>query len=83
MAEKMFMSQANISRIENDEMDLRAVDLIRWAQITDMPQVAAAMICGVDPSTLASFLDSIMTFAQLVGAFIFPFIGGDVIYVNR
>lgn len=83
MAEKMFMSQANISRIENDEMDLRAVDLIRWAQITDMPQVAAAMICSVDPSTLASFLDSIMSFAQFVGAFIFPFVGGDVIYVNR
>lgn len=62
MAELMHMSRPNISKLERDEIELKAADLIRWAQLTDMPQVAAAMICGVDPVSLANFMNTLANF---------------------
>lgn len=81
MAEKLHMSRPNISKLERDEIELKAADLVRWAQATDMPQVFASVLCGVDPAILTQFLDQVMNFAQLVGAIIYPVVGGyfDVI----
>jgi len=85
MAELMHMSRPNISKLERDEIELKAADLIRWAQATDMPQVFASVLCGVDPAILTQFLDQVMNFAQLVGAIIYPVVGGyvDVMQINR
>ena len=83
MAELMHMSRPNISKLERDEIELKAADLIRWAQATDMPQVFASVLCGIDPDTLVRFLDQVMNFAQLVGAFILPIFGSEFVYVER
>lgn len=83
MAEKMHMSRENISKLERGKIEIKFVDAIRWFQITDMPQVTASLICGVDPQVLANFLDQVSAFAQLVGAFILPIFGGEFVYVER
>lgn len=82
MAERMHMSRPNISKLERDEIELKAADLVRWAQATDMPQVFASVLCGVDPATLTQFLDQVMNTVQVIGAFILPLMGGEI-YVNR
>ena len=36
--------------------------LRRWAQATDMPQVFASVLCGVDPAALVDFMNHFQTF---------------------
>lgn len=48
MAEKMHMSRSNISRLENDRMELKAADLIQWCRITNNPDVLMALYQGID-----------------------------------
>ena len=75
MAERMHMSRPNISKLERDEIELKAADLIRWAQATDMPQVFATVLFQVDPVQMTQFLNQLMNVTQLVGALISPLIG--------
>lgn len=70
MARRMHMSRENVSKLERGRIELKFIDAIRWFQITDMPQVTAALICGVDPTVLQDFISQITSFSQLIGAFI-------------
>lgn len=70
MARRMHMSRENISKLERGRIELKFIDAIRWFQITDMPQVTAALICGVDPVVLQDFINQVTSFTQLIGAFI-------------
>ncbi|WP_106494932.1 helix-turn-helix domain-containing protein [Lentibacillus sp. Marseille-P4043] len=51
MAEKLHISRSNISRLENDKLDLKAADLIKWCNITNNPDVMMAFIYGTDVVT--------------------------------
>jgi len=64
MAEKLNMSRPCISKLERGQIELKAVDLIRWFRVTNMQEVAAAAICGVDPAVLATIMSQI---TQLIG----------------
>ncbi|WP_082394261.1 helix-turn-helix domain-containing protein [Bacillus sp. JCM 19034] len=59
LAEKMFLSRSAVSRLENDKLELKAGDLIRWFQVTNAPEIAAAIICGVDIGALMHLLSSL------------------------
>jgi len=48
MAEKLHMSRSNVSRLENNRMDLKAVDLINWCRITNHPDILMSFIYGAD-----------------------------------
>jgi len=48
MAEKLHMSRSNISRLENNRMELKAVDLIKWCRITNNPDVLMALYAGIE-----------------------------------
>ena len=63
-APKMFMPRSTISKLENGKMEIKASDLIRWFQQTQVPEVAVAVLCGVDLIAVSQLLTS------LVGGFI-------------
>lgn len=67
MAEKMNVSRPNISKLERDQIELKASDLIKWFHTTNMSEVAAAVICGVDPMVL---MDVMTNITHLIGGFI-------------
>ena len=67
MAEKTHLSRSAVSRLENNKMELKAADLVRWLQATQLHDVAAAttaIVAGVDLAALAQMLTA------LVGGFI-------------
>lgn len=64
MAEKTHLSRSTVSRLENNKMEIKAVDLINWFQATQAPEIAAAIICGVDVVAVTQLLST------LVGGFI-------------
>ena len=67
MAERIHMSRPNVSKIERDQIELKMSDAIRWCQATNMPEVAAAMLCGVDPVVLTNFINNLPTLLQMTG----------------
>jgi transcriptional regulator with XRE-family HTH domain len=66
LAEKLYLSRSAVSRLENDKLELKAADLIRWFQVTNAPEVAAAMICGVDVTALSQLISSLSTFVGVI-----------------
>ena len=48
MANELHMSISNISRLETDKYELKAVDLIRWCKVTNNPDVLMALYAGVE-----------------------------------
>lgn len=69
IALELHMSISNISRLETNKYELKAADLIRWANITNSQELLAAMILGVDVGVLQQALEMVTTL--MVG-----FIGG-------
>lgn len=56
LAEKMYMPRSTISKVENNKMELKLSDAIRWFQASNAPDALVAMLCGVDVASLAQFL---------------------------
>ncbi|WP_078379124.1 helix-turn-helix domain-containing protein [Sutcliffiella halmapala] len=56
LAEQIFLSRSAVSRLENDNLELKLADAIRWFQATRAPEAVAAMLCGVDVNTLIQAL---------------------------
>lgn len=69
VALEMHMSISNISRLETGKYELKAVDLFKWANITNSQELLAAMVLGIDVGVLQQALEIVSTLA--VG-----FIGG-------
>lgn len=60
MAPQMFMPRSTISKLENDKMELKASDLIRWFQVTQVPEAAVALICGVDVVAVSQLITTLL-----------------------
>lgn len=60
MAPQMFMPRSTISKLENDKMELKAADLIRWFQVTQVPEAAVALICGVDVVAVTQLITTLL-----------------------
>ncbi|WP_313804748.1 helix-turn-helix transcriptional regulator [Cytobacillus sp.] len=60
LAEKMFMPRSTISKVENNKMELKLSDAIRWFNATQAPEALAAMLCGVDIATIAQHLSMLV-----------------------
>ncbi|MGY3717023.1 helix-turn-helix domain-containing protein [Sutcliffiella cohnii] len=56
LAEKIYLSRSAVSRLENDKLELKLADAIRWFNATRAPEAVAAMLCGVDVNALAQAL---------------------------
>lgn len=48
MAEEMLIARSSISKLENNLLELKAADLIRWCNITNAPEIMIAMLIGAD-----------------------------------
>src|SRR5699024_11309275 len=48
LAEELHMSRSNVSRLETYHLELKAADLIRWANVTHSQEMLIALLCGVD-----------------------------------
>ncbi|MUV39439.1 hypothetical protein JNUCC1_03317 [Lentibacillus sp. JNUCC-1] len=73
MALELHMSISNVSRLESGKYELKAHDMIKWCQVTQMQEVFIAFTCGVDAvSIMQIIMDSGLTFvgAILLGGII-------------
>lgn len=57
----LHMSISNISRLETGKYELKAVDLLKWANITNSQEVLAAMVLGIDVAVLQQALEMVTT----------------------
>lgn len=73
LAEELHVSRSNVSRLETNNLELKASDLLNWANATQCQEVIAAMILGIDVGILQQALELISTTSKLVGMI---FIGG-------
>lgn len=48
LAEKVHMSRSAISKLETDQQTLDVPTLVRLIQVTNAPEVAVAILCGMD-----------------------------------
>ncbi|MEH7392438.1 helix-turn-helix domain-containing protein [Bacillus sp. JJ1474] len=64
LAEQLYMPRSTISKVENNKMELKISDAIRWFQVTQAPEALAALLCGVDITTV------VQTLSKLIGGFI-------------
>lgn len=67
IALELHMSISNVSRLESEKYELKAADLIRWANATQSQETVAAMILGIDVGVLQQALELISSTATLVG----------------
>lgn len=70
MAHELHMSISNISRLETEKYELKAVDLIKWVNITGSQEILAAMILGLDVAVLQQALEAVSSFVATI------FLGG-------
>ena len=63
----LHMSISNVSRLETNKYELKAADLVRWANATQSQEVLAAMILGIDVGVLQQALDLVTSATTLVG----------------
>jgi len=59
IAHELHMSISNISRLESDKYQLKAVDLIRWADATNATDSLIALIIGVDVAVVQQILETL------------------------
>ncbi len=46
LAERMHMPRSTISKVENNKMELKISDVVRWGQITNAPEVVDKILRG-------------------------------------
>jgi transcriptional regulator with XRE-family HTH domain len=64
LAEKIYLSRSAVSRLENNRLELKAADMIRWFQATQAHEALVALVCGVDVTTV------VQTLTKLIGGLI-------------
>ncbi|MCM3111647.1 helix-turn-helix transcriptional regulator [Lederbergia lenta] len=64
IAEKVGLSRSAVSRLENNKLELKVADAVRWGQVTQTTEVIAAMICGIDTASI------IQSVTMLIGGWI-------------
>lgn len=60
LAEKIYLSRSAVSRLENDKLELKASDMIRWLQATQAHEALVALLCGVDITTVVQTVSKLM-----------------------
>lgn len=70
LAEELHISRSNISRLESNNLELKATDLIKWCRITNNPEVLMTFVYGADIAT------------QLIDAGASTLISGAIIFLG-
>lgn len=48
LAQELHISRSNISRLETNNLELKAADLVSWCQVTNAQEILIAFLLGVD-----------------------------------
>lgn len=67
MALELHMSISNISRLETNKYELKAMDLIRWCQITNAQEMLIAFMLGADGLTKAQQIVEVVVNSGILG----------------
>src|SRR5690625_675059 len=59
IAHELHMSISSVSRLETEKYELKAADLLKWANITQSQEVIAALILGLDVTVLQQALEMV------------------------
>ncbi|MBN6206229.1 helix-turn-helix domain-containing protein [Ralstonia pickettii] len=51
MADLLHISRSNVSRLESNKIELKAIDLLRWCKITNNPDMLMILYAGIDVTT--------------------------------
>lgn len=66
LAEKLHIARSSISKLETNNLELRASDLWRWAKVTENQDLIAAMILGIDVVVLQQALEFATKFVATI-----------------
>lgn len=58
IAHELHMSISNVSRLETNKYELKAVDLVNWANATGTQDIMIASVLSIDISVAQQILDS-------------------------
>ncbi len=70
MADLLHISRSNVSRLEGNKIELKAVDLLRWCKITNNPEMLMVLYASIDVTAtlVASGATSLITgFISILG----------------
>jgi len=68
LAEELHISRSNISRLETNNLELKASDLVNWCNVTNAQEVLIAFLLGADGiGMMQQILDIMATTSTLVG----------------
>lgn len=68
LAHRMFISQSDVSKYENDTMEPNLSVLQAWASNTQTQEVLVAFICGIDGITIMqNIIDAGMALNAILG----------------
>lgn len=67
LAEEIHISRSNISRLETENLELKAADLFGWMNATQSQEMIAALALGIDVGILQQALELISSTSTLVG----------------
>lgn len=71
MADMLHMSRSNVSRMESNRIELKAIDLLKWCKITNNPDVLMALYAGIE------VVNQLQPLTQLITGTI-TFLGGII-----
>jgi transcriptional regulator with XRE-family HTH domain len=66
LSEELYIERSSISKLERNQLELRATDLLRWTDITQNQELLAATILSIDVSILQQALE-LATSSTLAG----------------
>lgn len=66
MSEELHIARSSISKLERNQLELKAVDLFSWMNTTQSTEIIAALALGIDVTLLQQALEMISS-TSLVG----------------
>lgn len=66
LAEELHISRSNVSRLETNNLELKAADLLRWANATETQDLLIATMCSIDISIVQQILESSTTVINMI-----------------
>ncbi len=68
LADKLYISQSDVSKYENDTMEPHLSTLQAWTNNTQAPEVLVAFLCGMDGmSIMQNIIDAGLTISMIIG----------------
>lgn len=68
MADELHIARSSISKLERDQLELRAADLINWCQTTNAQEILIAFLLGADGISMMQQVIEFISSSTIVGS---------------